>query len=82
MMFFSGAYQKILEWSMIVAGVLGIIYYIRRDAKKETINQIERKMFKDYFKEDREDAKKAETVDAMHIDDVRGMLKRTGRYYP
>lgn len=80
--FFNTAYQKLIEVSLIIAGVLGIIFYIRRDAKQEAKQEIQTKAYEDHFKNDAEDKINAQTIDNMHINDIRGLLEREGDYFP
>lgn len=80
--FLNTAYQKLVESSLIVLGVLGIIFYIRRDAKQDARQTIQAKAYKEFFKNDEEDKKNAQVIDNMHINDIRKLHKQQGDYFP
>lgn len=79
--FFNTAYQKLIEGSLIVLGVLGIIFYIRRDAKQEAKQEMQTETYEEFFKNDAQDKKNARYIRNLSDDQFNRLLEADENYW-
>ena len=73
---FFSAYQKIIQITVLIGGLIGLYIWIRKDAYDEGQEALERRAYEDYFEQSENIRQINHRVDSMSDDDVDKLLKK------